>query len=218
MIRRGALAGLLGAVLAWAPQPAAARRDWAGRYRVAEGPDVAGGLELKPDGRFAYVLIAGALDEQAQGSWREDGEVVLLTTEPTPRPPAFAPAPAASDAAQGPLRLSVVWPNGTGIALVDFRIGFDAGEPLEGYTQDDGWEAPEDERRQPRWIELAVPMHGLISPRFEVAPGQRALRFVLTPNDLGVVDFRQAAFARDGKGFALLHPRGGKLRFARTGE
>ena len=195
--------------------PAAAKESWAGAYRVAEGPDVAGGLELRADHRFAYFLAAGALDERAQGAWREDGGVVRLTTEPKPRPAVFSPAPPAADAGRGPLRLAVTWPDGRGIAGIDFRIGFDVGEPVEGYTQEYGWEAPEEETRQPRWIELAVAIHSVASPRFDIAPGQRALAFVLTPNDLGVIDLAGAVFRRSGDHFTLAHPHGGELRLRR---
>lgn len=210
---RGSRLAALAAVLAIMAVPVAAKEAWSGRYRVAEGPDVAGGLELRADHRFQYFLAAGALDEGAEGSWREDGEVVRLTTEPTPRPAEFSTAPAEADATSGPLRLAVRWPNGQGIAGVDFRIAFAAGEPAEGYTQEDGWTA-EDETRQPLWIELTEPIHGIASPRFAVPPGQRALAFVLTPNDLGKIALSDAVFERAENAFVLSHPHG-KLRFRR---
>ena len=86
--------------------------------------------------------------------------------------------------------LHVTAPGGEGIAGVDIRVGFDTGEDVEGYTQDYGWSLPEGERRVPRWVKLSVPMHDLRSGRFPVdlAAGNM-LTFVLTPNDLGVVDF-----------------------------
>jgi hypothetical protein len=205
------LAAVAAIALVLGPQSAAAK-GWPGHYRVAEGPDIAGELELRKDGRFAYVLAAGALDEHAEGSWREDGSVVRLTTQPKPRPAVFTPA-AATAGGPGPVKIHVNWPNGNGIAGVDFRVGFAAGDPLEGYTQDYGWEAPEDETRQPLWIELEEPVNGVVSPRFPIPAGQHALTFILTPNDLGTTDFEDAALERTDKGLALSHPRGGQLHF-----
>ena len=216
--RRQVLALLLAAgAFATASGPAVARQGWAGSYRVSQGPDTAGELVLGSDGRFTYVLAEGALDEVAQGSWREEGGIVRLTTEPKPRPPVFSPA-MRNAPVNGPLRVSVTWPDGRGIAGIDFRIGFAVGEPVTGYTQEDGWTESGETIPDPRWIELAEPIHGIASPRFAIAPGQRLLAFVLTPNDLGVVDFTGAAFRPDGDRFILAHPRGGELRFVQEGR
>ena len=156
------LTAALSAMLASAP--ASAAPSLIGQYRVAAGPDVAGGLEISADNRFRYAFSAGALDERAEGRWAADGAKVCLYTEPRPVPPAFTLAPRTAPSQEAPTLL-VTWPNGRGIAGVDFRIGFDSGDPLEGYTQSYGWSMPQDDKRVPRWIELAVPMHGLQSPR-----------------------------------------------------
>jgi len=229
--RRQALGALgLAGLLAAAPQPAWAASEpgprrrasshgagWPGRYRVSEGPDLAGQLVLQGNGRFAYALIAGALDENAQGSWREDGGLVRLTTSPKPVGPVFAPGNP-GNAPDGRLRVAVTWPSGRGIPGIDFRVGFAVGEPILGYTQEEGWTEPDDSVPDPLWIELVEPVHGIVSPRFPVPAGQRLLAFVLTPNDIGVVDFTDAAFRRDGEAYLLSHPRGGDVRFVRAGK
>jgi hypothetical protein len=199
-------------LLALASAPAAAERSPAGVYRLTGEQDVASGLRLQPDGRFQYFLIAGALDEQAQGRWSAGSGVVTLVTEPKPVPPVFARAVTGrTDAA--PLTVEVRWPDGRGIALVDLRIGFDQGEPVHGYTQEDGWSLPEEEKRAPRWIELKVPMHEFVSPRFPIDPeAGNALSFTLTPNDLGALDFEGIRIEKAGE--ALVMVRGGaRLRY-----
>jgi hypothetical protein len=187
----------------------------AGHYRLAEGPDVAGELILAADGRFGYILAAGALDERAQGRWEQNGSAICLFTEPEPAPPLFSRDLSAPGDGESP-DLVVTWPDGRGIAGVDFRLGFDDGSVIEGYTQEDGWSMPSGDDREPRWIELAVPMHGLNSPRFaldERDPGP--WRFVLTPNDLGVVDFQGACLRREESGY-MLERGAGKMRFVRA--
>lgn len=184
-----------------------------GQYRLAEGPDVAGALDIGADHRFRYRLAAGALDERAEGRWElRDGRACLFT-EPRPVPPTFALAPPAPGQRA---TLLVTGPNGQGIAGVDFRLGFARGEPIEGYTQSYGWTVPRGERRRPQWVELAVPMHGLRSPRIALA-GRAKARVVLTPNDLGVVDFQGECLSANGGRFVL--PRGGgEMRFVRVGD
>lgn len=162
-----------------------------GRYRLVGEQDVASELLLTGDGRFAYGLAAGALDEQAEGRWTSDGKVVKLTTEPTPKPAEFTVATAARTS-EAPLRLRVTSPDGHGIAGVDFVIGFDSGPPTGGYTQEYGWTMEQEERRLPQWIELSVPMYSLKSQRFPIdATRANDLGFVLIPNDLGTVDFEE---------------------------
>lgn len=191
--------------------PASADSSLLGRYRLAEGPDVAGELELTADGRFRYALAAGALDERAQGRWESTGGTICLHTEPKPVPPRFSKASSEGQTAT----LLVTWPDGSGIPGVDFRIGFDAGDPLEGYTQYYGWTMPDGDVRLPLWIELSVPMHGLRSPRFELdALDGGRIHIVLTPNDLGVVDFQGACLEPTDDG-VVLHRKEGDMRFRR---
>ncbi len=129
--------------------PAFAKSDIAGHYRFRDGPDVAADLILTPDGRFEYGLAAGALDERASGRWVEADGKVTLHTEPKPKPPAFSVGPQGKSDS-GAFTLKVTWPNGRGIAGIDFKLGFDSGEPLMDYTQDYGWTQPADDKRVPR--------------------------------------------------------------------
>jgi hypothetical protein len=187
-----------------------------GEYGIAEGPDVGGGLLIRSDGRFQYALAVGALDERAEGRWEARGDRICLTTEPKPVPPAFEKgAPIAVDGAIP--TLLVTWPNGEGIPGVDFRIGFDSGDPAEGYTQYYGWTMPVEDKRAPRWVEISEPIYGITAPRFVLteADGGR-LRVTLIPNDIGVVDMEGACLEKTDRG-VLLHREDGNIRFVRLG-
>ena len=194
---------------------AAAERDPAGAYRLVGEQDVASGLVLRSDGRFQYFLSAGALDERAEGRWSASGGLVKLVTEPAPRPPVFEQSPPARTGGAA-LSVMVNSPQGSGIAGVDVRVGFDGGEPVESYTQEDGWSLPPEEKRTPRWIELSVPMHGLASPRFPIDLGRgNKLAFTLIPNDLGIVDFAGVRVEAAGKAL-IVHRGGARLRYERA--
>ena len=195
-----------------APPPALVPVELTGTYRLDAGPDVAGTLAITADRRFEYRLAAGALDEEASGRWEFVGARTCLTTEPTPQPPAWA----AKSVAKGPT-VRVVWPNGSGIAGIGVRVGFgDGGDTAAlagGYTLEDGWTLPPDEKRLPRWIELIEPVHDLTSPRFPFDAARRLL-VTLVPNDLGKVRFDKACL--DPQGTALVLHRGeGAMKFYR---
>ena len=186
--------------------------DLVGRYRLSEGPEAAGQLVISADGRFDYALAYGALDEEAHGRWQRQDDAICLHTEPRPVPPAFSRVPADEAAGQA-ATLRVVAPDGHGIAGVDFRIGFDSGRPVEGYTQEDGFTLSPEEHRVPRWIELYEPVYRIEAPRFTLAPEDEGrLLAILTPNDLGMVDFDGACLEAAEQGI-VLHRKDGDMHF-----
>ncbi len=67
--------------------PASALGKWvpdaAGLYEINQ-MEMAGGLELRPDGRFRYALDYGAVSEESEGRWTFEDGTVVLTTDPMP--------------------------------------------------------------------------------------------------------------------------------------
>ncbi|WP_324741211.1 hypothetical protein U8326_14935 [Tsuneonella sp. CC-YZS046] len=195
---------------AWAQAPAP---DFAGSYRLQGGPDVASELVLRGDGTYAYWLIAGALDEASEGRWTLAGGQLSLVTEPRPVPPEFRQAELSPEGSV--LRLDVNWPNGRGIAGIDFRIGLADGQVLEGYTQHDGWQGAGQLAAEPQWIELGEPVNNILSGRIALPPHTRMLRFTLLPNDLGRVDLTGATIEVERERLTL-HRREGAMPFVRV--
>ena len=56
---------------------------FAGLYRISQ-MEMAGGLELQPNGRFRYAFDYGAVSEESEGTWAVRDGTVLLTTDPMP--------------------------------------------------------------------------------------------------------------------------------------
>jgi hypothetical protein len=192
----------------------------AGLYRAQAGPELAAVLELAPDGRFRYQLSEGALDEQAGGRWTQDARgAVTLQTLPRPRAPLWSLEPI-GETQDVPLSILVTVPgaNGRGIAGIDLRIGFANGDIQASYLQEDGWQMPPGDPRQPAWFELAEPLHGLSSPRFPL-PERRgmAITVLLTPNDIGIADFDGTPVTMTAEGL-VLHWRGRAIDFAKVGR
>ncbi|MBJ7438829.1 MAG: hypothetical protein JHD35_07370 [Sphingopyxis sp.] len=197
--------------------PAAAQDSpFVGEYSLAEGPDVGGGLLIRNDGRFQYMLAAGALDERAEGRWEARGDTVCLTTDPKPVPPAMEKGALLEVDGAVPTLL-VTWPNGRGIPGVDFTIGFDNGDPVEDYTQVYGWTMPKNDKRIPRWIEVRESIYDITAPRFELTEADGGkLRAIIVPNDIGVVDLDGACAEKTERGVTL-HRAEGDMRFVRLG-
>jgi hypothetical protein len=202
---------------ALAAVPAAAQDSpFVGEYGLAEGPDVGGGLLIRSDGRFQYMLAAGALDERAEGRWEARGDQVCLSTDPKPVPPTMEKGPLVEVDGAVPTLL-VTWPNGRGIPGVDFTIGFDRGDPIADYTQTYGWTMPEDDQRTPRWIEVREAIYNITAPRFDLTEADSGkVRAIIVPNDIGVVDFDDACAEKTERGITL-HRAEGDMRFVRLG-
>jgi hypothetical protein len=178
-------------------------------------------IELRADGHFRYGLSEGALDEGAEGRWLRDGPALRLYTEPRPTAPALRltsqspTGPSPEDDAAFAIRVN--GPSGGGIAGVDFRVEFDTGDPLTGYTQDYGWSTGSLDGRTPRWIQLHEPINGILSERLAIAPGTRTLSFVLEPNDLGIADFNGTIVTLATDTLTLYH-RLGERHYRRAGQ
>ena len=195
---------------------AEARSPYAGHYRIANGPDMGGGLELAADGHFRYSRSEGALDEHAEGTWTETGGDIRLTTAPKPVPPSFARGP---DGGKEAPTIHVRLADGRDLAGIDFRLGLTNGTSVAGYTQAEGWSFRESQPKsaKPRiaWVEVVEPIYGVVSPRFMIdPPAAGALVFVLTLNDIEVVDFQNAQLERRFDDF-LLHRGDRTLRMVR---
>ena len=198
------------------PLPAAVASGRIGRYTHAEHELVAE-LWLRADGRFRYGLTVGSLDEVAEGRWTVDGSRIRLVSEPKPVPPAITAGPGRQDASV-PLSLLVTTPNGNGLPGVDLVVGFDTGETTDGYTQADGWTLPTEEKRVPRWVEFSMESYGLKSQHFPVDRDQaNALTFVLTPNDIGVIDLSGSMVEVNGRDL-VVHRDGGTMRLHKAGK
>lgn len=182
--RYAALAAMFALLSAAAPLQA--QDDAAGEYRAEDSFEKFHGLLLKPDGTFEYTLSVGALDQRSSGSWEQQGDTVTLTTSPTPLAPVFRQAE--RDENEGAPFVLVSWPDGEGIPGIDITLGCADGTTLTDYTQYDGWSPPEGACDEPQWIELVEDIHNIRSGRFPIAEGASGLRFVLEPNDFGVVD------------------------------
>lgn len=168
---------------------AAAPVPLAGVYMLTGVREAAGGLELKPDGSFIYGHSYGALDEQAEGKWRQEGNRIYLTTLPKPRPPSFT-VKSAEPGTAGLFEILLESPQGKPIPNIDFEITFADGNSSRSHSRSDWMEAPLDEAHLPVSLVYRIPVFGVESQPIPIETKKaRRYRIVLDPADLGVKNF-----------------------------
>ena len=210
---RRLLAFLMAAITApaYAQQPAALVGHYDG-HQMEMGAE----LVLNANGRFQYGVAYGALDEEAEGTWVQQGDHVLLTSDPV-TPPRFVflgqkPAPT------GSFRLSLEAPHGMSLQYFDAVFTFAHRDPEGAQLTDDGLVRPIDAKDPPLTARLFLPMFEQKSDPVTIDPAKGYwLSFRFEPNDLGRADFRATPLTLD-KGDLLLERFGRTIRFRRDGD
>ena len=190
--------GLAGLLLTAAPVSA----SYAGYYETSQ-MEMAGGLELKSNGKFRYAFSYGAVDEQGEGDWTYDGRTVRLTSNPMPKAPRFElmrddPAP------KGQVWMTFDKSSFTWTGRVDAiatAVGLN-GKGLVTASSGDG--RVESGGRILTSIEPLVPMYRIPGGAVRLGPerGHRLL-FRFHPNDLGHAIFTGQQLRTDGNNLLL---------------
>jgi hypothetical protein len=154
--------------------------------------EMAAALELLPDGHFRYELAYGALDEEAAGTWRADGRSVILHSDPV-TPPRFSfvgqkAAPA------GQARISLAVPHGMEVQYFDAALIFADGTGADGQLKEEGLLLAVEPKQRPTTVRFRLGVFDLISDPIAIDPAKGLdMSFRFEPNDLGHVDFKDAA-------------------------
>ncbi len=165
------------------------------------------GMEVRADGTFDWGLSVGALDLRASGTWAQQREMIILTSNPRPVPPVFRFS-GLEPARGGEFVRVVLASNGEEFEFADIRLTCRNGKKFYGQVRSGGYpstnaleyedELPDeyDPRKScdaPVTAMLELSMYDVASEPFDLAslgwtPGQTA-RFEFERNDLGVADF-----------------------------
>lgn len=97
----------------------------AGHYVLRGVHEVGSELLLKPNGKFEFMLAYGAADYEASGTWKVDGDSVVLTTDGLDDPP-FKLLHSAPSKEKG-VRVVVKGPEGYPAADLDVALKTKAG-------------------------------------------------------------------------------------------
>jgi len=157
------------------------------------GFEMAMGMEIHADGTFGWGISVGALDLRAIGTWRQEGDFILFTSDPKPVAPEFNWIGHES-VPDGPL-VRVTWStNGEEFQYASARLTCSNGSEIYGQILAEGWSPPEGECDTPKTIQLFQEIHKVesqvydLEETFKVGPDE-TIRFEFQPNDMGVADF-----------------------------
>ena len=166
----------------------------AGHYTLQGLREVGSELMLHPDGRFEYMLAYGSYDEFARGTWRRDGQRVILNSEGQDVPARFTLKRTEKRPEQG-IFVLVNNKAGRGIASIDVILQFDANRRETGYTQSYGFEFPLPDNRLPRAIGLGLRRYNVEPQWTEITDNKNnVFVFEFDPGSLGQARFRDQVF------------------------
>ena len=166
----------------------------AGHYVLQGIREVGSELVLRENGQFQYMLAYGAYDEFASGTWRVDGNRVILNTEAKDIPPKFTLKSGVSKP-EKVITVLVNDKNGRGIPGIDVIVVFEGNKGEAGYTQSYGYQLELKDDQFPRMIGLGIRMYNL-EPQWTKLSSDKQNYFVFEfdPGTMGQAKFRDQVF------------------------
>ena len=153
----------------------------AGQYELVGEREVGSELLLRANGRFDYGMASGAVDYQAQGTWKKDGAAVVLTTDRTVAPP-FRLLRSFATKEPG-TRVWVKAPNGHGVPNIDVAIG-----EQQARTTSDG--LAQFERGQTGAVKILIPVYRLEAGPYPLQAGHTDHEFEINGSAISTVRFQ----------------------------
>nr|WP_167381823.1 hypothetical protein [Novosphingobium panipatense] len=195
--------------------------EFVGHYYLSGVMETGSELLLRADGSFEWYISYGALDQFAQGTWRREGEeIVLVAPQPPKNRPLFAnldtqPWPAEAAQKTG-LAVRVIDPKSGGDARgVRVALRFADGAELEVVTSGDGME-PLPNIPSSALVEATLSAPYVPGQEVKVAlPPVRSgvVRFSIDVDQVNAPPFERMALRIDGK--SLLPVELGRGRYTR---
>jgi hypothetical protein len=109
--------------------------DWSGHYYLQNLREVGSELLLRPNGTFEWVLAYGAADYSAKGTWKAQGDSVILSSPTTTAAPFKL---ITSSATKTPaIVVHLQGANGRPVPNIDIELATDKG-PLKARTDSSG--------------------------------------------------------------------------------
>ena len=214
--------GLLASGCAHAPQTGGAQtdgQDFVGQYDGSSF-EVAAGLRIGQDGNWDFGASFGAVDLRSKGTWRVEGQRIVLTTNPKPVAPEFRYLGLAPST--GNRLVGLVDSNGEPFVFVDVWVRCaDGSTAFQQIVEDETVyeERAPDTCAKPVWVKVRQSNYDVDSARYDLAEigwteGQM-LRFEFIPNDLGVLDMTGVSAVMKGADTLVLDGPLGKSNFRR---
>lgn len=182
---------------------AASADDVEGHYYLEGVREVGSELLLSPGGKFQYMLAYGAADYHAEGSWRRDGDFVVLKTDGKEEPP-FKLIKSETTKTPG-VRVWLKASNGRAVPNIDVILltGTQTGEDvLRGRTDLDGV-ALFGEVREAKAVRFSVRVYQLEAGPYPVTASHNELHFEINGESITRVLFKDERLPIEGKSLVM---------------
>jgi len=175
--------------------------DVAGHYVLRGVMEVGSELWLKPDGSFEYMLAYGAADYWAKGTWRQEGNTVILQSTAKEEAPFRL---VRSEAGKpGRIRVWVRGNNGRGVEHIRVEL-FTAGKPEEATTDSDGAAVFPDVAGA-HDVSFEVRVYSLRAGPYKIDPSKKDFYFEINGDAIQQVFFKNEPLAIEGKDLVMTH-------------
>jgi len=188
MVRLTAVAMLFTAAALAADSPV-------GHYVLRGVMEVGSELLLRPDGTFEYALEYGAADYEASGTWKVDGDAVVLTTSGEDKQ-AFRLIRSAAVKGDG-IRVIVKGPGGDPADHIE--VGVKTGEGYLNATTDDNGVASFTTKSAASSIAFRIPVYSYAAGPFPLNPQHNEFQFEIDGAAITRVPFKAERLKINGK-------------------
>jgi hypothetical protein len=176
-------------------------QDVSGHYVLRGVMEVGSELMLKPDGTFEYMLAYGAADYWAKGTWKRDGNAVILHSSGSEAAPFKLLR--SETGKPGRIRVWVLGQSGKGVANI--HVGLQAGdEKLEATTDSDG-AAVFPDAPNAHAVTFEVRVYSVEAGPFAIDPAKKDYFFEVNGAAITQVLFKDERLAIDKDGLVMLH-------------
>ena len=175
--------------------------ELAGHYILQGVMEVGSELWLKPDGSFEYMLAYGAADYWAKGTWKRDGNAIILQSSGKEEAPFRLLRSEAGKA--GRIRVWVIGKNGKGVPNIHVQLQTN-GKPIEATTDSEG-AAVFPDAPDATAVAFEVRVYQLEAGPYKIDPKDKDFYFEINGDGIQQVLFQDEHLAIDGKGLVMTH-------------
>jgi hypothetical protein len=173
--------------------------DVAGRYILHGVMEVGSELLLKSDGSFEYMLVYGAADYWAKGTWRHKNNSIVLNSAGRKEAPfRFLRSEAGRP---GEIRVWVIGKDGHGVENIQVALQT-VDQHFEATTTSDG-AAAFPGTANVRAVAFEVPVYSIKAGPFEIKASDNDFYFEINGDAITEVLFKDEELAIDGKDLVL---------------
>jgi hypothetical protein len=180
---------------------AAYGQDLAGNYVLHGVMEMGSELTLKPDGKFELMIAYGAADYWAKGTWKKDGNTVVLHSAGTKEEPFKL---LRSEAGKpGQIRVWVMGQNGKGVDNIDVHL-ITGDKALDGRTDSDGMAVFPDALKA-HGIAFEVPVYQVATAPYPIDDAHKDYYYEINGDNITQIFFKDEPLAIQGNNLIMIH-------------